>query len=79
MRTTKGTSPTTGQPFTIEEDTDQDSIEIAMTAKGEAQVTAKVYRSNIRVATEQAVEALVDVHSRLRKEGIRIAGDPKEA
>lgn len=79
MKTTKGTSPQTGQPFAIEEETEQDSVEITVNAKGEAQVTAKVYRNNIRVATEQAVEALVAIHSKLREQGVRVAGDPKEA
>lgn len=78
MKTTKGTSPTTGQAFEITETENTNSVEITINAKGEAQVAVKVYDDRAEGARVEAQTVLLALLASLRFSGLRIAGDPKK-
>lgn len=79
MKTTKGTSPTTGQPFEITETDDHDSVSIGLTAKGEAQVEVKCYAETAKDASARAIATLTETIAQLRTDGIRVVGDQPKA
>lgn len=74
MKTTKGVSQHTGEPFDIEEHSDLNSVEISLTAKGDAQVSIKVYAETTSKASEEAVTVLTDTISALTDKGIHVVG-----
>lgn len=75
MKTTRGVSQETGQPFEITETESQDSASISLTAKGEAQVEVKAYAETLPEARERATQGFLDLLAALRDQGVRIVGD----
>jgi hypothetical protein len=79
MKTIKGISQTTGQPFEITETEQADSVSISLTAKGEAQVEVKCYAESAGSAADTAVSVLTSTIAKLREEGIKVVGDQPKA
>lgn len=75
MKRTTGTSPQTGQPFSIEETDSQSSVEVTLNAKGEAVLTVKSYAVTTDAAATEALEVLTRTLLALHSRSIPVAGN----